>query len=159
MLGGYTARIMQSPQHLFLLTNKHPMVPESTLRAGFRLVLHGVEQVRTVAQAVIARGADRRKIGADVTRLGRRRFTHDMTHDAAAAARAVVRKRAAALGIAFDRFNVNGSSIALGHPLGCTGAKLTATLLYEMRRRKVRYGMVTMCVGGGMGAAGIFERM
>ena len=54
--------------------------------------------------------------------------------------------------------NVNGGAIALGHPLGCSGAKLTATLLYEMRRRNVRYGMVTMCVGGGMGAAGIFER-
>jgi len=58
-----------------------------------------------------------------------------------------------------DRLNVNGGAIALGHPLGCTGAKLTATLLYEMKRRKVRYGMVSMCVGGGMGAAGIFERM
>ena len=58
-----------------------------------------------------------------------------------------------------DRLNVNGGAIALGHPLGCTGAKLTTTLLYEMRRRKVRYGMVTMCVGGGMGAAGIFERL
>ena len=55
------------------------------------------------------------------------------------------------------KLNVNGGAIALGHPLGCTGAKLTATLLYEMRRRKARYGMVTMCVGGGMGAAGIFE--
>jgi len=58
-----------------------------------------------------------------------------------------------------DRLNVNGGAIALGHPLGCTGAKLTATLLHEMQRRSVRYGMVTMCVGGGMGAAGIFERM
>jgi acetyl-CoA acyltransferase len=56
-----------------------------------------------------------------------------------------------------DRLNVNGGAIALGHPLGCTGAKLTATLLYELRRRKARYGMVTMCAGGGMGAAGIFE--
>ena len=56
------------------------------------------------------------------------------------------------------RLNVNGGAIALGHPLGCTGAKLTATLLHEMRRRNVRYGMVSMCVGGGMGAAGIFER-
>ncbi|MGA2755407.1 MAG: acetyl-CoA C-acyltransferase [Terracidiphilus sp.] len=55
------------------------------------------------------------------------------------------------------RINVNGGAIALGHPLGCTGAKLTATLLREMERRKARYGMVTMCVGGGMGAAGIFE--
>ena len=56
-----------------------------------------------------------------------------------------------------DRLNVNGGAIALGHPLGCTGAKLTATLLQEMKRRKAHYGMVTMCVGGGMGAAGIFE--
>jgi acetyl-CoA acyltransferase len=56
-----------------------------------------------------------------------------------------------------ERINVNGGAIALGHPLGCTGAKLTATLLSEMRRRQVHYGMVTMCVGAGMGAAGIFE--
>ena len=58
-----------------------------------------------------------------------------------------------------DRLNVNGGAIALGHPLGCTGAKLTTTILHEMRRRSARYGLVTMCVGGGMGAAGIFERM
>ena len=58
-----------------------------------------------------------------------------------------------------DRLNVNGGAIALGHPLGCTGAKLTTTILYEMQRRKARYGLVSMCVGGGMGAAGIFERM
>ena len=57
------------------------------------------------------------------------------------------------------KVNIYGGGIALGHPLGCTGAKLTATLLHEMRRRGVRYGMVSMCVGGGMGAAGIFERM
>jgi acetyl-CoA acyltransferase len=57
-----------------------------------------------------------------------------------------------------ERLNVNGGAIALGHPLGCTGAKLTTTLLYEMKRRNARYGLVTMCVGGGMGAAGIFER-
>jgi len=58
-----------------------------------------------------------------------------------------------------DRLNVNGGAIALGHPLGCTGAKLTTTLLYEMKRRGSKYGLVTMCVGGGMGAAGIFERL
>ncbi len=57
------------------------------------------------------------------------------------------------------RVNVNGGAIALGHPLGCTGAKLTATLLPELKRRNARYGMVTMCVGGGMGAAGIFENL
>jgi acetyl-CoA acyltransferase len=57
------------------------------------------------------------------------------------------------------RVNLNGGAIALGHPLGCTGAKLTATILRELERRKARYGMVTMCIGGGMGAAGIFERL
>jgi len=58
-----------------------------------------------------------------------------------------------------EKINVNGGAIALGHPLGCTGAKLTTSIIYEMQRRKARYGLVTMCVGGGMGAAGIFERM
>jgi acetyl-CoA acyltransferase len=57
------------------------------------------------------------------------------------------------------KINPNGGAIALGHPLGCTGAKLTATLLRELKRRKQRYGIVCMCVGGGMGAAGIFENI
>ena len=73
----------------------------------------------------------------------------------AAQSLAVIRE----LGLDPEKVNVNGGAIALGHPLGCTGAKLTATLLHEMRRRKVRYGLVTMCVGGGMGAAGIFENL
>lgn len=68
---------------------------------------------------------------------------------------AVIRK----LGLDESIVNVNGGAIALGHPLGCTGAKLTATLLREMKRRKVRYGVCTMCIGGGMGAAGIFENL
>lgn len=55
--------------------------------------------------------------------------------------------------------NVNGGAIALGHPLGCTGAKLTTQLIYEMHRRGVKYGLVSMCIGGGMGAAGIFENL
>jgi acetyl-CoA acyltransferase len=63
------------------------------------------------------------------------------------------------LGLDPEKVNVNGGAIALGHPLGCTGAKLTATILRELERRGGRYGMVTMCVGGGMGAAGIFERV
>ena len=62
------------------------------------------------------------------------------------------------LGLNLDILNVNGGAIAVGHPLGCTGAKLTTGLLYEMKRRNVRYGLVTMCIGGGMGAAGVFER-
>ncbi len=61
------------------------------------------------------------------------------------------------LGIPDEKLNVNGGAIALGHPLGCTGAKLTATLLHELRRRGGRYGIVTMCIGGGQGAAGLFE--
>jgi acetyl-CoA acyltransferase len=68
---------------------------------------------------------------------------------------AVIRK----LGLDEDIINVNGGAISLGHPLGCTGAKLTATLLHEMQRRGIRYGMITMCVGGGMGAAGVFENL
>jgi acetyl-CoA acyltransferase len=63
------------------------------------------------------------------------------------------------LGIDITKVNLNGGAIALGHPLGCTGAKLTATLIREMKRSKARYGLVTMCVGGGMGAAGIFENL
>ena len=63
------------------------------------------------------------------------------------------------LGLDRNKVNVNGGAIALGHPLGCTGAKLTASLLQELKRRKGKYGMVTMCVGGGMGAAGIFENL
>ena len=73
----------------------------------------------------------------------------------AAQALAVIREA----GLDPGKVNVNGGAIALGHPLGCTGAKLTAALLNEMKRRQVQFGMVTMCVGGGMGAAGIFERM
>jgi acetyl-CoA acyltransferase len=63
------------------------------------------------------------------------------------------------LGIDASRVNPNGGAIALGHPLGCTGAKLTATILRELERRQARFGLVTMCIGGGMGAAGVFERV
>ena len=58
-----------------------------------------------------------------------------------------------------EKVNVNGGAIALGHPLGCTGAKLTVQLINEMKRRSSKYGLVTMCIGGGMGAAGIFENL
>jgi len=58
-----------------------------------------------------------------------------------------------------EKVNVNGGAIALGHPLGCTGAKLTVQLIHEMKRRNAKYGMVTMCVGGGQGAAAIFENL
>lgn len=73
----------------------------------------------------------------------------------AAQALAVIRE----LGMDLEKVNVNGGAIALGHPLGCTGAKLTTQIINEMKRRNARYGMVTMCIGGGMGAAGIFENL
>lgn len=73
----------------------------------------------------------------------------------AAQSLAVIRK----LGLNDEIINVNGGAIALGHPLGMTGAKLTATILHEMKRRNIRYGLVTMCVGGGMGAAGVIENL
>lgn len=73
----------------------------------------------------------------------------------AAQALAVIKE----LGLDRSVVNVNGGAIALGHPLGCTGAKITATLLHEMGRRQVRYGLVSMCIGGGMGAAGLFEKL
>jgi acetyl-CoA acyltransferase len=63
------------------------------------------------------------------------------------------------LGLDREKVNVNGGAIALGHPLGCTGAKLTVQIIHEMLRQGHRYGMVTMCIGGGMGAAGIFENL
>jgi acetyl-CoA acyltransferase len=62
-------------------------------------------------------------------------------------------------GLDINKINPNGGAVALGHPLGCTGAKLTATILRELKRRNGRYGIVTMCIGGGMGAAGIFENL
>jgi acetyl-CoA acyltransferase len=68
---------------------------------------------------------------------------------------AVVRE----LGLDTDKMNVNGGAIALGHPMGATGTKLTVQILNEMKRRGSKYGMVTMCIGGGMGAAGIFENL
>jgi acetyl-CoA acyltransferase len=73
----------------------------------------------------------------------------------AAQSLAVIRE----LGLDEEKVNVNGGAIALGHPLGCTGAKLTVQLMHEMQRRNARYGLVTMCVGGGMGAAGVFENL
>jgi len=73
----------------------------------------------------------------------------------AAQALAVIRE----VGLSEDIVNVNGGAIALGHPLGCTGAKLTATLMHEMKRRGVQYGICTMCIGGGMGAAAVIENL
>lgn len=92
-----------------------------------------------------------RQVGLSLSDIG----LIELNEAFAAQSLAVIRE----LGLDETIVNVNGGAIALGHPLGCTGAKLTATLLHEMKRRGTRYGMVTMCVGGGMGAAGIFENL
>ncbi|WP_428843019.1 acetyl-CoA C-acyltransferase [Sphaerothrix gracilis] len=92
-----------------------------------------------------------KQVGLDLKDIG----LIELNEAFAAQSLAVIRE----LGLNPDILNVNGGAIALGHPLGCSGAKLTATLLHEMQRRGVRYGLVTMCVGGGMGAAGVFENL
>ena len=102
----------------------------------------GLGPVRAIPKALKQAGLDLRNIGLI-----------ELNEAFAAQALAVISQA----GLDPDRVNVNGGAIALGHPLGCTGAKLTAALLGEMRRRNVQYGMVTLCVGGGMGAAGILE--
>ena len=90
-----------------------------------------------------------RQVGLDISDIG----LIELNEAFASQSVAVIKK----LELNPDIINVNGGAIALGHPLGCTGAKLTATLIHEMQRRNVRYGMVTMCIGGGMGAAAVFE--
>jgi acetyl-CoA acyltransferase len=104
----------------------------------------GIGPVEAVPAALKLAGRNQQEIGLV-----------ELNEAFAAQSLAVIRE----LGLDPQLVNVNGGAIALGHPLGCTGAKLTATLLHEMVRRGTRYGMVTMCVGGGMGAAGIFERL
>jgi acetyl-CoA acyltransferase len=111
--------------------------------AGVSPDVMGIGPVEAVPKALAQAG-----IGLDDVAL------IELNEAFASQALAVIRR----LGLDPERVNVHGGAIALGHPLGCTGAKLTATLLHEMARRRARFGLVTMCVGGGMGAAGLFER-
>jgi acetyl-CoA acyltransferase len=111
--------------------------------AGVAPEIMGIGPVRAVPKALALAGLRLQDIGLI-----------ELNEAFASQTLAVIRE----LGLDETTVNVNGGAIALGHPLGCTGAKLTATLLYEMARRSVRYGIVTMCIGGGMGAAGVFER-
>ena len=111
---------------------------------GVRPEIMGVGPIRAVPKALEKAGLELKDI--DLIELN---------EAFAAQAVAVIRE----LGMDEEKVNVNGGAIALGHPLGCTGAKLTTQLIYEMDRRKSKYGMVTMCIGGGMGAAGIFENL
>ncbi len=112
--------------------------------AGVAPELMGIGPVAAVPKALKIAGLSMQDIGLI-----------ELNEAFAAQAVAVIRE----LGMDLERVNVNGGAIALGHPLGCSGAKLTAQLIQEMKRRGVQYGMVTMCIGGGMGAAGIFENL
>jgi len=110
--------------------------------AGVAPEIMGIGPVKAIPKALAMAGLTLADIGVI-----------ELNEAFAVQALAVIREA----GMNIDRVNVNGGAVALGHPLGCTGAKLTATILREMERRHARYGMVTMCVGGGQGAAGIFE--
>jgi acetyl-CoA acyltransferase len=110
--------------------------------AGVAPEIMGIGPVKAIPKALAMAGLTLADIGVI-----------ELNEAFAVQALAVIREA----GLDIDRVNVNGGAVALGHPLGCTGAKLTATILREMERRHSRYGMVTMCVGGGQGAAGIFE--
>ncbi len=112
--------------------------------AGVAPDVMGIGPVEAVPRALKRAGLELKDIGLV-----------ELNEAFASQAVAVIR----ALGLDEDIVNVNGGAIALGHPLGCTGTKLTASLLQEMKRREIRYGLVTMCVGAGMGAAGIFENL
>jgi acetyl-CoA acyltransferase len=112
--------------------------------AGIEPEIMGLGPVRAIPKALALAGLRLEDIGVI-----------ELNEAFAVQALAVIREA----GLDPEKVNVNGGAIALGHPLGCTGAKLTATILREMRRGGHRYGMVTMCIGGGQGAAGILEAL
>jgi acetyl-CoA acyltransferase len=112
--------------------------------AGVPPELMGIGPVTAAPKALKLAGLSREEIGLI-----------ELNEAFAAQALPVIRE----LGFDLEKTNVNGGAIALGHPLGCTGAKLTTQMIYEMKRRGVQFGLVTMCIGGGMGAAGIFENL
>jgi acetyl-CoA acyltransferase len=139
--GGAAALVMsESKARKLGLKPKARFVSYAT--AGVPPEIMGIGPVVAIPKALILAGIKLEDVGVI-----------ELNEAFAAQALAVIRKA----GLDLERINVNGGAIALGHPLGCTGAKLTATILREMPRRGARYGMVTMCVGGGQGAAGIFE--
>ncbi len=110
--------------------------------AGVEAEVMGIGPVAAIPKLLALAGVDKQQVDL-----------FELNEAFAAQALAVVRT----LGLDQEKVNVNGGAIALGHPLGCTGSKLTVTLLAEMKRQKARYGVVSMCIGGGMGAAGLFE--
>jgi acetyl-CoA acyltransferase len=139
--GAAAALIMSATKARELgLTPKARFVSYAT--AGVPPEIMGIGPVKAIPKALAMAGLKLDDIGVI-----------ELNEAFAVQALAVIREA----GLDLEKTNVNGGAIALGHPLGCTGAKLTATILREMERRKSRYGLVTMCVGGGQGAAGIFE--
>ena len=142
MSDGAAAAVVMSAERARALGIKPLARYVSFTTAGYKPEEMGVGPVYAIPKALKMAGLQLSQI--DVIEL----------NEAFAAQSLAVIKEA---GLDLERVNVNGGAIALGHPLGCTGAKLTATVIRELKRRNGRYGMVTMCVGGGMGAAGIFE--
>jgi len=141
---GSAAVILMSKEKAEALKLKPMAIFRSFAAAGVPPELMGIGPVFAVPKALKKAGLTLKDIGLV-----------ELNEAFASQALYVIRE----LGLNLDIVNVNGGAIAMGHPLGCTGAKLTTTLLYEMKRRNVRYGLVTMCIGGGMGAAGVFERV
>ena len=141
---GAAAALVMSDRRARALGLKPRLRFVSFAAAGVPPELMGIGPVVAIPKALVLAGLKLDDIGVI-----------ELNEAFAAQALAVIR----AAGLDPEKVNVNGGAVALGHPLGCTGAKLTATLIREMERRGARYGMVTMCVGGGQGAAGIFERI
>ncbi len=144
MSDGAAAAVMMSAERAAQLGIKPLARYIAFATAGYKPEEMGLGPVFAISKALKLAGLKLSEIGVI-----------ELNEAFAVQALAVIREA----GLDPDRLNPNGGAIALGHPLGCTGAKLTATILREMKRRKARYGMVTMCVGGGMGAAGIFENL
>jgi len=144
MSDGAAAAVVMSAERARALGIKPLARYVSFATAGYKPEEMGVGPVYAIPKALKMAGLQLSEI--DVIEL----------NEAFAAQSLAVIKEA---GLDLERVNVNGGAIALGHPLGCTGAKLTASIIRELKRRNGRYGLVTMCVGGGMGAAGIFENL
>jgi len=141
---GAAAVVLMSKERAAALKLKPMAVFRSFAVAGVPPEIMGVGPAYAVPKALKRAGLTTKDIGVV-----------ELNEAFASQALYVIRE----LGLNPEIVNVNGGAIAVGHPLGCTGAKLTTTLLHEMKRRNIRYGLVTMCIGGGMGAAGIFERV
>ena len=140
---GAAAAVIMSAERAEVLGVKPLGIFRAFAVAGVAPEIMGIGPVRAIPRALALAGVRQQDIGLI-----------ELNEAFASQTLAVIRE----LGLDEAAVNVNGGAIALGHPLGCTGAKLTATLLHEMARRSARYGIVTMCIGGGMGAAGVFER-